>query len=52
MTAFVRTGDVGKTSFTFTDWDQVFTKATIVSNVYPLASSVFYVRDMLLRYER
>ena len=55
MRAFIRTGDVGKTSlvtwknkFHFTDWNQVFTEATIVSNGDPLASSVAYVTGMLL----
>ena len=37
--------------FHFTDWNQVFTKATTVSNGDPLASSFFYVPSMLFMYE-
>ena len=51
MSAFVRIGDVGKKKFHFTDWNQVFTEATIVSNGDPLALSVFYVPSMLSMYE-
>ena len=40
-----------KNKFHFTDWNQVFTEATIVSNDDPLASFVFYVPSMFLMYE-
>ena len=51
MTAFVSIGDV-ENKFHFTDRNQVFTEATIASNGDPLASSLFYVPNMLLMYER
>ena len=42
----------GKNKCHLTDWNQVFTEGTIISNGDPLASYVVYVTDMLLMYER